>query len=259
MSADHDRDFFEEKAATELTAIPMSERATEMTTYRVRTLVLAISLALLFGLALRVPAAEASSSCNGTFPATGQTTSFATSTKTPTGAPVGDDGAVQAGGPLSFTDNGDGTITDNNTGLMWEKKSLDGSDHDVNKAFLWSDPNAATIWDWLDALNATSFAGYNDWRIPNVKELHSIVDYEASTSPTVDPAFNNNVVAGCDVFTCSVTAGSVHWTSTTVAAHHDQAILVDFEKDFPGDVFPFFKSKLGGGFPAFVRAVRGCL
>src|SRR5437899_1127498 len=45
------------------------------------------------------------------FPATGQTTSFH----------AGDDGATQAGAPLSYTDNGDGTITDENTGLMWEK------------------------------------------------------------------------------------------------------------------------------------------
>jgi hypothetical protein len=45
------------------------------------------------------------------FPATGQTTSYA----------PGDDGDVQAGAPLSYTDNGDGTITDNNTGRMWEK------------------------------------------------------------------------------------------------------------------------------------------
>jgi hypothetical protein len=45
-------------------------------------------------------------------PATGQTTSYG----------AGDDGAVRAGAAQSFTDNHDGTITDNNTGLMWEKK-----------------------------------------------------------------------------------------------------------------------------------------
>src|SRR5213593_772265 len=54
---------------------------------------------------------------------------------------------------LSYQDNGDGTITDLNTGLMWEKKSQDGSDHDVTKTFPWSDPLLATIWDWIDAIN----------------------------------------------------------------------------------------------------------
>src|SRR5437773_4101103 len=56
------------------------------------------------------------------FPATGQTTVFHT----------GDDGDIQAGATLSYTDNGDGTITDNNTCLIWEKKSFDGTIHDVN-------------------------------------------------------------------------------------------------------------------------------
>src|SRR6185503_11153446 len=45
-------------------------------------------------------------------PATGQTTSFG----------AGDDGDIEAGGALAFQDNGDGTITDLNTGLKWEKK-----------------------------------------------------------------------------------------------------------------------------------------
>ena len=42
-------------------------------------------------------------------------------------AGTGQDGDIQAGATLSYTDNGDGTITDNNTGLMWEKKSDDGT------------------------------------------------------------------------------------------------------------------------------------
>ena len=53
-------------------------------------------------------------------PATGQTSSFV----------PGDDGVIQAGAPLSYTNNGDGTVTDNNTGLMWEKKTHDGTVHD---------------------------------------------------------------------------------------------------------------------------------
>ena len=59
----------------------------------------------------------------GWFPATGQTTAYRADTLTRQGAPVPDNGTVRAGAPLRFTDNWDGTITDNNTGLMWEKKS----------------------------------------------------------------------------------------------------------------------------------------
>ena len=60
-------------------------------------------------------------------PTTGQTACWDS-----TGAPIsctgtGHDGDTQTGAPFSFTDNGDGTITDNRTGLMWEKLSDDGS------------------------------------------------------------------------------------------------------------------------------------
>src|SRR3989442_5172477 len=59
-------------------------------------------------------------------------------------------------------------------------------------AFPWSDPRGS-IWDWVAAVNAeggVGFAGYNDWRIPNVRELESIVDYGTS-NPAVAEAFNN--------------------------------------------------------------------
>jgi hypothetical protein len=63
------------------------------------------------------------------FPATGQTASYA----------AGDDGAIKAGAPLSYTDNGDGTITDNNTKLMWEKKdNASGGLHNWNNYYPWS-------------------------------------------------------------------------------------------------------------------------
>ena len=163
-------------------------------TNRARVLFLASSVALVFGLGLWATSVEAQD-CLGTFPATGQITP-ATGTMTQTGATVRDDGFVRAGGALSYQDNGDGTITDLNTGLMWEKKSLlDGSDHDVGLEFPWSSPTLATVWDWVDALNATAFAGYTDWRLPNVKELQSIIDYGRAnqSNPAVDPAFKRRL------------------------------------------------------------------
>lgn len=82
-------------------------------------------------------------------------------------------------GVNDFTDNADGTITDNATGLMWQQSD---------------DGNA---YDWEDALayaENLSLATYEDWRLPNAKELQSIVDYtrspNTSSSPAIDPLFS---------------------------------------------------------------------
>src|SRR5213076_3053147 len=71
------------------------------------------------------------------FPATGQTTCWDSSGNVIPCAGTGQDGDIQAGAPLSYTDNGDGTITDDNTGLMWEKQSQDLSIHDVRNTYTW--------------------------------------------------------------------------------------------------------------------------
>ena len=118
--------------------------------------------------------------------ATGQTMAFqADKNDGIAGNPVDveDDGTLQLGFPLSYTVSGDGlTITDNNTGLMWEIKVV-GTDclHCDNDTYSWSRGDAIdTIWDWLDDVNAeggTGYASFNDWRIPNIRELLSIVNY----------------------------------------------------------------------------------
>jgi hypothetical protein len=81
-----------------------------------------------------------------------------------------------------FTDNGDGTITDNATGLMW---SQDDSGTGMN----WADALA-----WVDQKNAENYLGYSDWRLPNAKEMQSIVDYarapDATNSAAIAPMFN---------------------------------------------------------------------
>jgi Protein of unknown function (DUF1566) len=106
------------------------------------------------------------------FPATGQTTcsnSDVVGTVTPC-AGTGQDGDIRAGAALSYTDNGDGTITDNNTGLMWEKKSDDGSIHDQDTAYTWDDAFGVHI----AGLNAGSgFAGHTDWRLPNIRNCRA--------------------------------------------------------------------------------------
>lgn len=106
-------------------------------------------------------------------------------------------------GTNRLVDNGDGTVTDRATGLMWEKK----------------DSQAGM--DWGNALalasqkNGAGHLGYNDWRVPDAKELQSIVDYtrapEATDSAAIDPLF--------EVTTITNEAGEpdypTYWTNTT--------------------------------------------
>ena len=176
----------------------------------------------------------------GAFPATGQTTSV-----TP-----GDDGALRRGGTLRYTDNGDGTITDANTGLVWEKKSSESGPHFHDNHFVWA-PGAGSVWEWITIVNAengSGFAGHSDWRIPNLRELQSLVDYENS-GPAVAGELDTGCTPGCTVTTCSCTEAAPVWTSTTFAADPALAWFVDFANGFAGNDV---KSA-----PWHVRAVRG--
>src|SRR5947208_16243437 len=133
--------------------------------------------------------------CTGCkFPATGQMTCWDSSGNVIPCAGTGQDGDLRKGAPLSYTDNGNGTVTDNNTGLVWEKLSRDGSVHDVSNTYTWANAfaqHAAT-------LNSTTFAGHTNCRMPNVKELEGIMNYQ-NVDPTVSPAFNTNCTSGCTV------------------------------------------------------------
>jgi len=127
----------------------------------------------------------------------------------------GRDGEYQAGDSPSYVDNGDGTITDNIHGLMWEKLSDDGSIHD--KDTLYAGLTAAI--GKATAVNAANFAGYNDWRVPNVRELGTLPDYSLSYSPgpAVPAIFRTPCSASCTVLTCSCTKSNVYFSSTTYA------------------------------------------
>lgn len=103
-------------------------------------------------------------------------------------------------GVNKFTDNGNGTITDRATGLMWMK----------------DDNGAGVTWEAaLRYAHSSSHAGYRDWRLPNAKELQSIVDYSRSPATThsaaIDPMFGCTRIrneAGEADYPC-------YWTSTT--------------------------------------------
>jgi hypothetical protein len=190
------------------------------------------------------------------FPATGQTTAYTADKNDGIPGPVAvpDNGTVRAGSPLAYVDSGDGTITDLNTGLMWEKKSDDGGLHDQDNLYRWSgNGDQETIWDWLDDVNAeggTGFAGYSDWRIPNVKELHSITNFEGYQM-SVDPIFDTGCASGCTVITCSCTRSDRYWSATTVVDPPFYAWFVTF---YDGNVSSGHKNG-----DDHVRAVRGGL
>lgn len=161
------------------------------------------------------------------------------------GSPAGQDGAVLAGTTRSYTDNGDGTITDNVTGLMWEKLSDDGSIHDWNDVYTWYDAFNVKI----AALNSGGgFAGHTDWRLPNRFELDTLVDL-GRVGPAIDPAFTTSCAPSCTVTTCSCTQSNYYWSSTTLQSSPTYAWFVDFSN---GDVLPNAKSNF-----LYVRAVRG--
>jgi hypothetical protein len=86
-----------------------------------------------------------------------------------------------------FVDNGDGTVTDEATGLMW---SQDDSGVGMN----WEDALG-----WVQQKNAENYLGHSDWRLPNAKEMQSLVDYsrapDATNSAAIDPVFNITAIS----------------------------------------------------------------
>ena len=185
--------------------------------------------------------------------ATVTATASATTTATATVIPI----------PTSrFADNGNGTVTDRQTGLVWEKKSDNGDIHDKDEQFslstegLWG-PTGTAYTQLLATLNAQAFGGYTDWRVPTILDLVTL-----QQCFWIDRAFDDRCRPGCDVTTCSCTApylgnpasedgtaGAIHFTSSTLPGdpHHAQ-VLAFGESGGRG---------LSRSRSHYVRAVRG--
>ena len=80
-----------------------------------------------------------------------------------------------AGNAPSYTDNGDGTISDNVTGLMWQKTP------DFNGDGVIDADDKKGLSDALADAEGFSLAGYDDWRLPTIKELYSLMDFSGTT------------------------------------------------------------------------------
>jgi hypothetical protein len=142
-------------------------------------------------------------------------------------------------GRNDFHDNGDGTVTDRATGLTWMQ---------VDSGHLKAGPKKDGRMNWQQALawaEGLTFAGRSDWRLPNAKELQSIVDYtlcpDASNSAAIDPVF--------EVTTIKNEAGQkdypFYWTGTTHASltRASAAVYIAFGES-PG----WMRDRRGGGY-----------
>jgi hypothetical protein len=161
-------------------------------------------------------------------------------------------------------DNGDGTVTDTKTGLLWEKKSDDGSVHDQDNTYTWStgspayNPDGTAFTSFLATLNsAPCFAKHCDWRLPTMTELQSLVAYER-WAPAIDPVFNAACDPDCTVLTCSCTSlDDFYWSSTPMAEIPSvDAWNVGFNQGVV-NLYPKTFGSLPGG--SYARAVRGGL
>jgi hypothetical protein len=119
----------------------------------------------------------------------------------------------------AYIDNGDGTVTDMGTGLMWQKAMPTGT-------YTWEQALAYcenlilnNDGEWTNGTANASGAKYTDWRLPTAKELASIVD-TTRYSPAIDPTYFPSTVA------------NETWSSTTLANALNTAWYVNFNGGF---------------------------
>ena len=121
-----------------------------------------------------------------------------------------------------FINNGDGTVTDGETNLVWQKDP-------APERITW--PEAQ---EYIDQLNDEGFAGYNDWRLPAKEELLTLMlSEETSKRLYLDPIFGSQ---------------RCFWSSST--KEHHVACYVDY---YYGGVYQFPENYVNHS----VRAVRG--
>lgn len=125
--------------------------------------------------------------------------------------------AIPAYTPTSdFTFNPDGTATHHTTGLIWDRcqygRSQFGPGGEAcslpnpgGEGFVWGDFLVFT----KNVLNVTGYKGHTDWRVPNVKELTSIIEYRCW-----DPPFNTTVFPNMD-------ASGLHSSTPVIASAED--------------------------------------
>jgi RHS repeat-associated protein len=122
----------------------------------------------------------------------------------------------------NFTDNGNGTVTDNTTGLIWQQ----------------DDPGGLTWASALSYCEGLPLGGHSDWRLPNIKELESITD-DTRYNPAVDTVFFPNAHS------------SIYWSSTTYDGSSSDAWYIGFSYGYSSardkNYYSFYVRCVSGG------------
>ena len=158
------------------------------------------------------------------------------------------------GKPLLESATSYSMVQDNVTGLIWEMKTSKNTTEnyddprDANNKYTWCDPVTATnggdkgdcvttnnTESFIKQLNDANFGGHDDWRLPTMKELLSLVDYKGSVL-AIDPVFATTTQAGS------------YWSSTTYEADIRAAWVVSFSDGADSGTYKPINT--------FVRAVR---
>ncbi len=134
-----------------------------------------------------------------------------------------------------YKDNGNGTVLDSATGLVWQKCSAGLGDFIGNCSTGLINPTS-----WLTAITyceGLSLGGRSDWRLPNINELGSILDYNKSSIPSIDSTTFPN------------TQSKFYWSSSTYAQDTNYAWFVDFGS---GEILSVTKNSI-----IYTRCVTG--
>ena len=141
--------------------------------------------------------------------------------------------------PNDFVDNGDGTITDRATGLMWEQK---GSKRETSYYY---------VKKYVKKLNKKKFAGYSDWRLPTIEELYSLLEPNTNKKRYIDPVF-----ASKPSMCWSIDESDLPHMSAYKAV---RKVTIDYVKGTVSQGYTGKEPQGGSGFQVyscFVRAVR---
>jgi hypothetical protein len=168
-------------------------------------------------------------------PDTGQTKCYNSAGTETTCLDAGQDGSYLVN-RMSFTDNGNGTVTDNITGLMWQQQD-DGATHNWYQATGTFDGDYNS--DTKNVCAELTTGGYSDWRLPTKKELITIVDYSKTyPTPSIDAVFLQ-------------TQTQPYWTSTEHSQYSAAGWQISF---YNGDAAAQWKHVSTS---MYIRCVRG--
>jgi hypothetical protein len=143
--------------------------------------------------------------------------------------------AMPLGADAAFLDNGDGTVTDLSSTLIWQQCTAPAQGTNCSSGTL-----TTYLWDQaLSYCNSLTLGTYDDWRLPNIKELHSIVDLTKTSSPII----NTTYFPG--------TPAADFWSSTTFVDTPSYAWYVQLSIGIT------MTSPVSKGTGLYVRCVRG--